>query len=140
MSQTATSTASETTTQEPKSLPENLIPQPETSPLEANIQNVKKLSFDPEALKKKYIEERDKRLRHNTGIEQYRHVDHNEFASFLNDPFRGDKIERDPIIDSCDVVIIGGGYGGQLIAVRLMEKGITNVRIIEKGGDFGGAW
>jgi cyclohexanone monooxygenase len=39
-----------------------------------------------------------------------------------------------------DVVIVGGGYGAQLVAVRLLEQGITNFRLIEKGGDFGGTW
>lgn len=39
-----------------------------------------------------------------------------------------------------EVVIIGGGFGGLLAAARLQEVGITNFRIIEKGGDFGGTW
>src|SRR5687767_15773293 len=30
--------------------------------------------------------------------------------------------------------------GGQLVAARLKEAGVDDVRIIEKGGDFGGTW
>ena len=39
-----------------------------------------------------------------------------------------------------DVVVIGGGFGGLLAGARLKEAGITDVHIIEKGGDFGGTW
>lgn len=39
-----------------------------------------------------------------------------------------------------DVVIVGGGYGAQVVAVRLIEAGVNNFRIIEKAGDFGGTW
>ena len=36
--------------------------------------------------------------------------------------------------------MIGGGFGGLLAGARLREAGIDDVRIIEKGGDFGGTW
>ena len=38
------------------------------------------------------------------------------------------------------MVVIGGGFGGLLAGARLKDAGITDVRIIEKGGDFGGTW
>ena len=38
------------------------------------------------------------------------------------------------------MVVIGGGFGGLLAAARLREAGVTDLRIIEKGGDFGGTW
>jgi len=38
------------------------------------------------------------------------------------------------------VVIIGGGFGGLLAGARLREAGVDKIRIIEKGGDFGGTW
>lgn len=117
-----------------------LKPQPEVSPLNADVQKVEpKLSFDPEALKKKYIEEREKRMRWNTGVDQYRHIDA-EFDSLLDDPYVSKRLERAPLQESCDVVVVGGGYGGQLIAVGLLERGITNFRIVEKGAEFGGTW
>jgi cyclohexanone monooxygenase len=37
-------------------------------------------------------------------------------------------------------VIIGGGFGGLLVGARLREAGIEGIRVIEKGGDFGGTW
>ena len=39
-----------------------------------------------------------------------------------------------------DVVVVGGGFGGMLAAARLREAGVDDIRIIEKGGDFGGTW
>ena len=39
-----------------------------------------------------------------------------------------------------DVIIVGGGFGGLLMGARLRNAGIKDLRIIEKGGDFGGTW
>ena len=49
-------------------------------------------------------------------------------------------IEREPLTDEVDVVVIGGGFGGLLAGARLREAGVDDIRIIEKGGDFGGTW
>ena len=98
------------------------------------------LPFDPVALKNKYLEERDKRLRANVqGVDQYRMVE-GSLSHYIEDPYLRETIKRDPIDEEVDVVIIGGGYGAQLVAVRLQEAGITNFRLLEKGGDFGGTW
>ena len=37
-------------------------------------------------------------------------------------------------------MVIGGGFGGLLAGARLREAGVEDIRIIEKGGDFGGTW
>ncbi|MEQ1784880.1 MAG: NAD(P)/FAD-dependent oxidoreductase, partial [Hyphomonadaceae bacterium] len=47
---------------------------------------------------------------------------------------------RAPMFDDVDVVVVGGGFGGLLAGARLKQAGIEDVRIIEKGGDFGGTW
>ena len=96
------------------------------------------LSFDPDALGRKYQEERDKRLRAD-GNDQYLEVT-GDFAYFVEDPYIDNELERDAIEDEVEVVIIGGGFGGMLAAARLHDVGITDFRIIEKGGDFGGTW
>jgi cyclohexanone monooxygenase len=93
--------------------------------------------FDPDALRRKYQEERDKRLRAE-GNDQYVEVT-GEFARYLEDPYV-EPVERDPRTDDTDVVIIGGGFGGLLAGARLRQAGITDIRVIEKGGDFGGTW
>src|ERR1043165_9687145 len=92
--------------------------------------------FDPNALREKYRPERDKRLRAD-GNEQY--IDISKFAHYLDDPYI-ERLEREPVTDEVEVVVIGGGFGGQLAAARLREAGIDDLRIIEKGGDFGGTW
>ncbi|KAJ9613282.1 hypothetical protein H2200_003224 [Cladophialophora chaetospira] len=101
-------------------------------------------SFDPKALQAQYDAERDKRLAANSkGVGQYIAVndpDHPVFGRYLRDPYITNNIVRDAIEAETEVLVIGGGYGGQLVAVRLIEKGITNIKIVEKGGDFGGTW
>lgn len=95
------------------------------------------LGFDPEEIRAKYKAERDKRLRVD-GNEQYVEVK-DEFAHYIEDPYV-ERIERDPIETDSEVVVIGGGFGGLLAGARFQQAGITDVRIIEAGGDFGGTW
>ena len=95
------------------------------------------LGFDPDALREKYRQERDKRIR-TDGNEQYIEVA-GKFAHFIDDPYV-EHTERAPLTDSVDVIVIGGGFGGLLAGARLREAGVASVRIIEAGGDFGGTW
>src|SRR5258706_9222337 len=94
--------------------------------------------FDPRALREKYRRERDKRLRAD-GNAQYLEVA-GDFARYLDDPYVPPGFSRAPLSDDVEVVIVGGGFGGQLAGARLREAGIDDIRIIEKGGDFGGTW
>ncbi|MFI5320776.1 MAG: flavin-containing monooxygenase [Myxococcota bacterium] len=96
------------------------------------------LGFDPDALRARYREERDKRIRPE-GNDQYVEVK-GDFSHYVDDPYVTPGFTRAPLRDEIDVLIIGGGFGGQFIAARLHEAGIGNFRIIEKGGDFGGTW
>ena len=96
------------------------------------------LGFDPDALREKYREERDKRLRPDAN-EQYVEVN-GAFAHFVDDPYAESDLSREPLEDEVDVVIIGGGFGGLLAAARFREAGIDDIRIVEAGGDFGGTW
>lgn len=93
--------------------------------------------FDPQALREKYRTERDKRLRPD-GNDQYVEMA-NAFAHYLDDPY-SEPIERAPLEDDVGVVVIGGGFGGLLVGARLREAGISDFRLIEKGGDVGGTW
>ncbi|GMU46623.1 MAG: monooxygenase [Porticoccaceae bacterium] len=100
--------------------------------------NLAELDFDPDALRAKYREERDKRLRPE-GASQYQEVT-GDFSRYVDDPYIDAPIERAPLTDEVEVVIVGGGFGGLLAGARLREAGIDDIRIIEKGGDFGGTW
>ncbi len=98
----------------------------------------KDLGFDPDALREKYRAERDKRLRAD-GNQQYTEIA-GEFAHYLDDPYVTPGYTRDPLTDEVDVAVVGGGFGGLLAGARLREAGVKDVRLIEKGGDFGGTW
>jgi cyclohexanone monooxygenase len=95
------------------------------------------LDFDPDALRDKYRAERDKRLRPE-GNDQYVEAA-GQFAHYLDDPYV-ERVERAPLTDEVDVVIIGAGFGGLLAGARLREAGIKTLRVVEAGGDFGGTW
>ena len=105
---------------------------------EANGAAAIDLDFDPAALKAKYQAERAKRLR-KEGNEQYVEIK-GEFAHYLEDPYVEPGYTREALSDEVDVVVVGGGFGGLLAGARLREAGVGRVRIIEKGGDFGGTW
>jgi cyclohexanone monooxygenase len=97
------------------------------------------LDFDPEQLRAKYRHERDRRIRED-GESQYLEAA-DEFAHFADDdPYVEPGFEREPVSLVLDAVIIGAGFSGLMAAARLKERGITNFRIIESGGDFGGTW
>ena len=93
--------------------------------------------IDAEALREKYRAERDKRLRPD-GNEQYIEPV-GKFAHYLEDPYVA-PTPREPLSDEVTVAFIGGGFAGLVTGARLKQAGIDSVRIIEKGGDFGGTW
>jgi cyclohexanone monooxygenase len=93
--------------------------------------------IDKEAVARKYREERDKRLRAD-GNDQYLRLT-GELAGYLTDPYTP-RVEREPKTDHVTVAFIGGGFAGLVTGARLKEAGVPDVRIIEKGGDFGGTW
>lgn len=102
------------------------------------IPTKEELGFDPDALRDKYRVERDKRLREDAN-DQYNEIK-GEFSNFIEDPYITMDIDRKPLTDEVEVAIIGGGFGGLIAGARLSELGFEDIRIIEKGGDFGGTW
>jgi cyclohexanone monooxygenase len=102
------------------------------------IPTAEELGFDPGALREKYAAERAKRLRADANA-QYQEIT-GQFAHYNEDHYVEPGFTRAAIQEEIDVLIVGGGFGGMLAAVRLQEVGITKFRIIEKAGDFGGTW
>ena len=45
-----------------------------------------------------------------------------------------------PADDILDVLVIGAGFAGVCAGIKLLEKGITNFKIIEKNKAIGGTW
>jgi len=96
------------------------------------------LDFDPEELRAKYRYERNKRLRED-GEAQYIEAAE-QFAHYADDDPYAEPVHRDPLEIQIDTAVIGAGFSGLMAAARLKERGVTNFRIIEAGGDFGGTW
>ena len=104
----------------------------------SRIPTADELGFDPGALREKYAAERGKRLRADANT-QYQEIS-GQFARYDSDPYVEPGFTRPALHEALDALIIGGGFGGQLAAVRLQEMGITTFRLVEKAGDFGGTW
>src|SRR3954466_16280779 len=106
--------------------------------MDANTNTKEAASFSPEALKEKYRIEREKRLRPD-GSAQYVDLS-GVYADFDEDPYVERGFTRPAVTEAIDVLVVGGGFGGMLAAVRLRQAGVDSFRLIEKGGDFGGTW
>jgi cyclohexanone monooxygenase len=63
-----------------------------------------------------------------------------EFASYLTDVYSEPPIERNELVDECEVLVVGAGFAGLLLWHRLKDAGFEDVRFCEKGGDVGGTW
>ncbi|MBV9419976.1 MAG: NAD(P)/FAD-dependent oxidoreductase, partial [Alphaproteobacteria bacterium] len=96
-----------------------------------------KRPIDKQALLAKYKAERDKRLRAD-GNAQYVRLEKQGYVA-SGDPYMP-VIERAPVTDHVTFAFVGGGFAGLCTGARVVEAGIKDVRIIEKGGDFGGTW
>ena len=102
------------------------------------IETLGEIDFDPHDLKQKYLAERDKRLR-TDGNDQYIEVT-GDFSDYRRRPVRRSRSTASRCSTTSTSSIVGGGFGGLLMGGRLREAGFDDIRVIEKGGDFGGTW
>ena len=99
------------------------------------------LGFDPEQLAEKYRHERDRRVREDAEAQFVQVDNQSPYANkYLEDDPYCEPDDRAPLRDTRDVIIIGGGWVGMMTAARLIEAGVSDVRIVESGADFGGTW
>ncbi len=94
-------------------------------------------ALDKAAILARYQAERDKRLRED-GNDQYIEIA-GQYAHYLEDPYTP-VTPRSPVTDHVTFAMVGGGFAGLCVGARLVQAGITDVRIIDKAGDFGGTW
>lgn len=95
------------------------------------------VDFDPDRTRQRFAEERDRRLKRETlgqfqGLSDVLEV---EDVDRYAEPF-----VRDAVVEDVEVAILGGGFGGLCAGAYLTKQGITDFRIVEQGGDFGGTW
>ena len=94
--------------------------------------------LDKDAIRAKYREEREKRLRPD-GDKQYLRIAGTSLAHYIDDPYMP-VVEREPVTDHVEVALVGGGFAGLITGARLREEGVKKIRVIDKAGDFGGTW
>ncbi len=90
-----------------------------------------------EALRDRYRIERERRAE-NLDARKYQDMKEG-FSHLLSDPYTT-RVDRAAVVDSVDVLVVGGGFGGLLAAARLQQAGAGRIRIVEAGGDVGGTW
>ena len=93
--------------------------------------------IDRDALREKYRNERDKRLRPDGNAQYVRAATH--FPQLLGDPYTP-RSERAAVTDHVRFAMVGGGFAGLCTGARLAQAGISDVRLIDAGGDVGGTW
>ncbi|MEG3143617.1 NAD(P)/FAD-dependent oxidoreductase [Sphingomonas sp. RT2P30] len=86
----------------------------------------------------KYLRERDRRIKTNHN-DQYVETSGRWAGIYEHDPYNA-VTPRGPITGETDVVILGAGYCGMMVAIELKKAGIADFYNVDHGGDFGGTW
>ncbi|MDE2301162.1 MAG: NAD(P)/FAD-dependent oxidoreductase [Sphingomonadales bacterium] len=95
-------------------------------------------AIDIPAIHARYLHERDRRLRREAN-DQYVEASGKYADIYEHDPYQP-VIPRAAVTGETDVVILGGGYCGMMVAAKLKEAGITRFHTLDHAGDFGGTW
>ena len=93
--------------------------------------------IDLQVLRAKYAKERDRRLRPDANTQYHRTS--GAFGYYAKDPYTP-RTEREPLTDTVEVLVVGGGFGGLLTGAQLRQVGVESIRMLDEAGDFGGTW
>ncbi len=96
------------------------------------------MNLDVEALREKYRQERDRRVRVD-GTDQYLFAE-GKYAHFNDDPYAAEVPERASITRDVDVLVIGCGFGGLEAGATLTRAGVDDFVMVDWAADFGGTW
>ncbi len=97
------------------------------------------VDIDIPALREKYRHERDKRLRVDGQKQYFRPTGAKVPVNYVADPHKP-RQPRAAIIEDLDVIVLGAGWGGIMAAYHLTQAGVTDFRLVDTAGDFGGVW
>ncbi|WP_305093487.1 NAD(P)/FAD-dependent oxidoreductase [Prescottella sp. R16] len=90
--------------------------------------------------REKYAAERDKRLT-KEGADQFQAIDFTgKFSEFDADPHVDGPREAGPMSLDLDVLVVGAGFMGMTAGIELEKIGVSNYKILDVAGDFGGTW
>ncbi len=95
-------------------------------------------SIDPKKLRQRYIEEREKRLSKAKGRRYALAKDVD--SKLTRGLWRESVVDRVPLNEEIDVLVVGGGMSGIMTSMRLIQNGVTDIRLVERGAEFGGTW
>lgn len=91
---------------------------------------------DRDALHERYRQEREKRAIKDRAAT----VDLvGDLARYWDDPYTA-PVDRDPVADEVEVLVVGSGFGALIAAANFSKAGFTRIRIVDKAGDVGGVW
>jgi glycine/D-amino acid oxidase-like deaminating enzyme len=94
--------------------------------------------IDIPALKEKYRQARDSRMRREGQMQYVRPLD--DFAdAYEADPYTK-ALPRGAITEDIEIAILGAGWSGIMAGVELRRAGCDSFRHIDHAGDFGGVW
>src|SRR5699024_12643782 len=93
--------------------------------------------IDLQALRAKYAKERDRRLRPDANTQYHRTS--GAFGYYAKDPYTP-RTEREPLTDTVDVLVVGGGFGGLLTGAQLRQVGVESIGMLDEAGDLRGTW
>ena len=97
--------------------------------------------LDRDSLRRKYRQERDKRLKAESAG-KYTRVQGALADHYDSDPWAPTIKPRKRVDWELEVLIVGGGFAGLLAGGNLRKHGVDakDICIVERGADFGGTW
>lgn len=98
------------------------------------------IKIDVAALRARYTEERDKRVRARAAAQAEQPELKGRFSQLDRDFYADPSSTRPRIVEETEALVIGGGLAGIMVSTRLRRQGVKDLRVIEKAGNFGGTW
>ncbi len=95
--------------------------------------------IDIPAMKERYRQEREKRVQPALGEQYAPSSDHLTHDTYEHDPFTP-VVPRDALSEEIDVAVLGAGFTGVIASYHLTQAGVTDFRVIDHAGNFGGTW